>query len=52
MVIGGAMAILSDIIAQMPGNQTVLPINVVTSILGAPVVLWVLLHNQGKNRVS
>jgi iron complex transport system permease protein len=47
-LLGSIMAILADIIAQMPGNQQVLPINVVTAVLGAPVVLWVLLRNQQK----
>ena len=52
MLIGGAVAIFSDIIAQLPGNQTVLPINVVTSLLGAPDVLWVLLRKSGRKSVS
>ncbi len=47
-LLGAIMAIVSDIIAQMPGQQQVLPINVVTAVLGAPVVLWVLLRNQNK----
>ena len=50
-LLGGIMAIIADIIAQMPGNQQVLPINVVTAVLGAPVVLWVLLRNQRKGMV-
>ena len=50
--LGGITAILSDIIAQMPGNQQVLPLNVVTAVLGAPVVLWVLLRNQQKGITS
>ena len=51
-LLGGTMAIFSDIIAQMPGNQQVLPINVVTAVLGAPVVLWVLLRNQRKGMMQ
>lgn len=50
-LLGSTMAIIADIIAQMPGNQQVLPINVVTAVLGAPVVLWVLLRNQQKGMV-
>ncbi|HET59845.1 MAG TPA: iron ABC transporter permease [Chloroflexi bacterium] len=45
-LIGSITAILSDVIAQLPGHQQVLPINVVTAMLGAPVVLWVLIKNQ------
>ena len=45
-LLGSIMAIVADIIAQTPGQQQVLPLNVVTAVLGAPVVLWVLLRNQ------
>lgn len=45
-LLGSITAIVSDIIAQLPGHQQVLPINVVTAMLGAPVVLWVLIRNQ------
>lgn len=51
-LLGAIMAIVSDIIAQLPGQQQVLPINVVTAVLGAPVVLWVLLRNQRKGMTS
>ena len=32
--------------AQMPGSQFVLPINVVTSLFGAPFVLWIVLKRK------
>jgi iron complex transport system permease protein len=46
-LVGTVLMLICDIIAQMPGSQTVLPINVVTSLLGAPVVIWVIVsrHN-------
>jgi iron complex transport system permease protein len=43
---GTILVLLCDIIAQMPGTQTVLPINVVTSLLGAPVVIWVIISRN------
>lgn len=43
---GGAIMILSDIISQLPGSDKVLPLNSITSLLGIPVVLWVLLRNK------
>jgi iron complex transport system permease protein len=43
---GTVLVLLCDIIAQMPGTQTVLPINVVTSLLGAPVVIWVIVSRN------
>jgi iron complex transport system permease protein len=46
MLLGAILALLADLIAQLPGTQTVLPLNVVTSLFGVPVVIWVLLRQQ------
>ena len=43
-LLGAILALLADLAAQMPGSQYVLPLNAVTSLLGAPVVIWVLLR--------
>ena len=43
---GGGVMILSDIISQLPGSESVLPINAVTSLIGIPVVIWVILRNR------
>ena len=43
----GAMLMLGcDIIARMPGSQMTLPINAVTALIGAPVVVWVILRSR------
>jgi iron complex transport system permease protein len=44
--IGGSVMLLSDIISQLPGSDSVLPINSVTSLVGIPVVIWVILRNR------
>ncbi|MDJ1468130.1 FecCD family ABC transporter permease [Xanthocytophaga flava] len=41
-LIGTLLMLACDLIAHMPGSQTVLPINIVTSLLGAPVVIWII----------
>ena len=41
---GAALTLGCDCLAQLPGSQTALPLSVVTSLLGAPVVLWVVLR--------
>lgn len=46
LLTGGIIAIAADIISQLPGHQYTLPINAVTSLIGVPIVLWVLLRNQ------
>lgn len=43
---GSLVLLVCDIIAQLPGDARVLPINVVTSIIGAPAVIWVILHKR------
>ncbi|MDJ0754270.1 MAG: iron ABC transporter permease [Ardenticatenaceae bacterium] len=43
---GGIAALVTDLIAQMPGSQTVLPLNAVTALFGAPIVAWVILRRR------
>jgi iron complex transport system permease protein len=42
LLIGIALAIACDIITQLPGRNTALPINAITSLIGAPIVIWVV----------
>lgn len=44
---GAILMLVCDIIAQVPFSDSTLPINVITSLIGAPVVIWVIL--RGKN---
>ncbi|WP_430613494.1 iron chelate uptake ABC transporter family permease subunit [Flavobacterium sp. JP2137] len=44
MLLGAILLLICDMITQFPGQAFVLPINAVTSILGAPVVIWLLLR--------
>lgn len=43
---GAIVVLLSDIIAQMPGSSHTLPINAVTSLFGAPVVVWIIMRKK------
>jgi iron complex transport system permease protein len=38
--------LLCDILAQLPGSTQVLPLNAVTSLIGAPVVIWVVMRRR------
>ena len=40
---GASLALFCDIIAKLPGSEGTLPINAITSIIGAPIVIWVIL---------
>lgn len=46
IILGAIAALIADGIAQLPGSQFVLPINVITSLFGAPFVLWVVLKKK------
>jgi len=38
--------LISDTIAQLPNSDFTLPINAVTTLFGAPVVIWLLLRKR------
>lgn len=47
VIVGGSVLLLfCDIVAQLPGSTHVLPINAVTALIGAPVVIWVIMKNK------
>ncbi len=47
VMIGGAiLLLLCDMLAQLPGSTQILPLNAVTSVIGAPVVIWMILHSK------
>lgn len=46
-ILTGALIMLaSDIISQLPGSDKVLPVNSVTSLIGIPVVIWVIMRTR------
>jgi len=45
-VMGAILALFADLVSQLPGSQTVLPLNSVTALIGTPVVMWVILHRR------
>lgn len=47
IMMGASVALIADVVASMPGNmQMSLPLNAVTSLIGAPVVVWVILRRR------
>ena len=46
LVLGAAIMLICDAISQMPGMQITLPINAITSIFGAPIVIWLLVRKR------
>ncbi|KGK30339.1 iron ABC transporter permease [Cellulophaga sp. E6(2014)] len=46
LVYGAILMLLCDSIAQLPLSASVLPINAITSLVGAPVVVWLLVRKR------
>ncbi|WP_282037783.1 iron ABC transporter permease [Saccharicrinis aurantiacus] len=46
MIFGAALALLCNVIARLPGFDGTLPINAVTSLIGAPIVVSVILRRR------
>jgi iron complex transport system permease protein len=43
---GGSMLLLCDLLTHLPNRTQVLPINVITSLIGAPLVIWMIVRNK------
>ncbi len=43
---GAIVALVASIIAEVPGNNLILPLNAVTALIGAPVVMGVILRQR------
>jgi iron complex transport system permease protein len=45
-LIGTSLMLICDIVAQLPGSQSVLPINVITALVGSPIVIWIIMSRN------
>jgi iron complex transport system permease protein len=45
-VLGAIVMLICDSIAQLPTSDYTLPINAITSLIGAPVVIWLLVRKR------
>lgn len=47
VLVGGAVLLLfCDIVAHFPGSTYELPVNALTAMIGAPVVIWIIIRNK------
>lgn len=46
LLFGAIIMLICDSISQLPGSDITLPINAVTSIFGAPIVIWLLIRKR------
>ena len=52
LLLGALLMLVCDIISQWPGSAVVLPINSVTAIFGAPIIIWIILQNKNSHARS
>ncbi|CAM1339649.1 FecCD family ABC transporter permease [Tenacibaculum aestuarii] len=45
-LIGAIVLLICDCIAQLPTSEYTLPINAITSLFGAPIVIWLLVRKK------
>ena len=46
ILVGASILLICDICSQLPANGTILPINAISSIIGAPIIIWIILRNR------
>jgi iron complex transport system permease protein len=46
LMTGAGLMLLCDILSQLPGESKILPINAITALIGAPVVIWIVLRGR------
>lgn len=49
LLLGAALLLFCDIISQVPGSSTVLPVNAITAMVGSPIVIWVIVRRRNLN---
>ncbi len=47
LISGALLVLICDIVAQLPKDQVSLPINAITALIGAPIVIWIILSRRG-----
>ena len=46
MLTGAVVALLCNVICVLPGESGVIPLNAVTPVIGAPVIIYVIIHER------
>lgn len=46
ILIGAILMLFCDMVSQLPGLDFTLPINAITSIIGAPIVIWLIVRKR------
>lgn len=52
LLLGGLTALLCNLICILPGERGIIPLNAVTPILGAPVIIYVILRGRSRHEFN
>lgn len=47
IMLGASVALLCNLVCQLPGESGLLPLGAVTPLIGAPVIIYVVMKNRG-----
>jgi iron complex transport system permease protein len=50
ILLGAVVMTVCDLVSQIPGSSRTLPINAITSLLGAPAVIAILIKNRNLSK--
>lgn len=49
LLMGGIIALLCNLLCILPGERGIIPLNAITPIIGAPVILYVILRGRSRH---
>ncbi len=52
MLTGSAIALLCNLICVLPGENGIIPLNAVTPVIGAPVIIYVIMSQRGTQQMN
>lgn len=47
LLMGICIALIADLVAKLPGSEQTMPLNTITALIGAPIVIALVLKRQG-----
>lgn len=49
IIIGAAVALVCNLVTTMPGESGIIPLNAITPLIGAPVIIYVIMSRRVRN---
>lgn len=46
VLVGASLLLLCDIVCQLPADGYSLPINAISALVGAPIIIWIIMRNR------